>query len=113
VYPLTDDDWARGKCGLKAIQFMSCGVPVVAARVGVNNDIIRDGENGFLAATPAEWVEKLDRLLTDGALRARLAAAGRATIEQHYSLRVTTPRLAEILRRAVRARGTVAAEERS
>src|SRR5205823_3615131 len=61
VYALTDNDWARGKCGFKAIQFMACGVPVVAAAVGVNREIVSDGENGFLAATVGEWVEKLDR----------------------------------------------------
>ena len=72
VYPLEDDDWARGKCGFKAIQFMACGVPVVAAAVGVNREIIRDGENGFLASTPAEWIDKLERLLTDADLRAAL-----------------------------------------
>ncbi len=101
VYPLTDDDWARGKCGFKAIQFMSCGVPVVAAPVGVNNEIVRDGENGLLAATPDEWVDKLDRLLTDPSLRRRLALAGRETIEQRYSLRVNAPRLAAIMQRAM------------
>src|SRR5205085_11341446 len=59
VYPLPDDDWTRGKCGFKAIQFMSCGVPVVASPVGVNRDIIQDGINGFLASTPQEWRVKL------------------------------------------------------
>lgn len=100
VYPLEDTDWARGKCGFKAIQFMACGVPVVAEGVGVNREIIRDGENGFLATTPAEWREKLDRLLTDPDLRARFARAGRQTIEERYSLRVTAPQLARILRDA-------------
>ena len=100
VYPLEDNDWARGKCGFKAIQFMACGVPVVAAAVGVNREIIRDGENGFLASTPAEWREKLDCLLTDPALRDRFSRAGRQTIEERYSLQVTAPRLAAILQTA-------------
>jgi len=100
VYPLEDTDWARGKCGFKAIQFMACGVPVVAAAVGVNREIIRDGENGFLATTPAEWKTKLERLLTDRELRERFARAGRQTIEERYSLHVTAPQLARILQNA-------------
>jgi glycosyltransferase involved in cell wall biosynthesis len=97
VYPLTDDDWARGKCGFKAIQCMACGVPVVAAAVGVNREIIQDGGNSFLASTSGEWVEKLGRLLSDTSLRARMAHAGRRTIEERFSLHVTAPRVAAVL----------------
>jgi glycosyltransferase involved in cell wall biosynthesis len=103
VYPLTDDEWARGKCGFKAIQFMACGVPVIASPVGVNRDIIQDGVNGFLAATPDEWIRKLGRLLDEPELCARFAEAGRRTVDECYSLRVHAPHFADALRSAVRS----------
>lgn len=96
VYPLTDDEWSKGKCGFKAIQFMACGVPVVAASVGVNREIIQDGVNGFLASTPEEWERKLGALLADASLRARFADAGRRSVEQRYSLTVNAPKLAAV-----------------
>jgi glycosyltransferase involved in cell wall biosynthesis len=101
VYPLADDEWAKGKCGFKAIQFMACGVPVVAAAVGVNTQIIQDGVNGFLASSEDEWEAKLSRLLADPDLRARIGAAGRRTIEERYSLAVHAPRLVSMVRELV------------
>ena len=93
IYPLSDDEWSLGKCGFKAIQFMACGVPVVAAAVGVNRDILNDGVNGFLASTEDEWKQKLGYLIADPALRKRLGEAGRQTVEQRYSLIANAPRL--------------------
>jgi glycosyltransferase involved in cell wall biosynthesis len=116
VYPLADDEWSKGKCGFKAIEFMACGVPVIAAAVGVNRTIVQDGVNGFLASTEDEWVEKLSRLLSDAELRRRFAVAGRRTIEEGYSLRVNAPTLAATLRAVVersrdqRAGAAIAAE---
>jgi glycosyltransferase involved in cell wall biosynthesis len=101
VYPLADDEWAKGKCGFKAIQFMACGVPVVAAAVGVNTQIIEDGVNGFLASSEDEWEAKVSRLLVDPDLRARIGVAGRKTIEERYSLAVQAPRLVSMVRELV------------
>ena len=104
VYPLAEDEWTKGKCGFKAIQFMACGVPVVASAVGVNCEIISDGVNGFLATSEDEWVEKLTRLAEDPALRRRMGEAGRQTIEERYSLRVNAPLMAEALHGALNGR---------
>ena len=98
VYPMPDDDWARGKSGFKAIQFMACGVPVVASPVGINVEIIQDGVNGFLASTPADWEQKLGTLIADPELRHRMGAAGRRTVEARYSVQVNAPRVAAVLR---------------
>jgi glycosyltransferase involved in cell wall biosynthesis len=96
IMPLADDEWEKGKCGLKVLQYMACGVPVVASPVGVNRKIIKDGQNGFLAATDGEWLEKLSRLADDEALRRRLGRKGRETVEKHFSLQIWGPRVASL-----------------
>lgn len=98
LMPLPDDDWARGKCGLKLLQFMAAGRPVVASPVGVNAGLVRHGENGLLAADEAGWERALSDLAADPALRARLGLAGRRTVEAGYSLSGWAPRLAETYR---------------
>ncbi len=87
IMPLPDDEWSRGKCGLKGLLYMAMGVPAVMSPVGVNTEIIQDGENGFLAATIEEWVEKLSMLIEDPQLRQRLGQKGRQTVEERYSVR--------------------------
>ena len=98
IMPLTDTPWARGKCGYKLIQYMACGLPVVASPVGVNAEIVEHGVNGFLASTTAEWRDALTTLLRDPALRARMGQEGRRKVERSYSLQVWGPRVATLLR---------------
>jgi glycosyltransferase involved in cell wall biosynthesis len=98
LMPLPDEEWARGKCALKALQYMALGIPTVTAPVGVNGEIIRDGDNGFLAAGPEEWERKLLALIADPALRERVGRAGRATVEAEYSAACQGPRVADIVR---------------
>ena len=99
VMPLTDTLWARGKCGYKLIQYMACGLPVVASPVGVNKEIVEHGMNGFLAETDEEWQKAIGTLLSDADLRRRMGAAGRKKVEENYSLQVWGPRVAQMLRR--------------
>ncbi len=104
VMPLPDDAWSRGKCGLKLLQYMAAGVPAVASPVGVNREIVTDGENGRLADTDEEWVATLRDLAWSPTLRARLGAAGRRTVEARYSLAGWAPRLAGLYRAVATAR---------
>ncbi|HYK20302.1 MAG TPA: glycosyltransferase family 4 protein [Pyrinomonadaceae bacterium] len=98
VMPLPDDRWSKGKCGLKALQFMALGIPTICSPVGVNTDIIQDDHNGFIAGSEDEWVEKLSRLVRSRELRQRLGQAGRATVEQKYSAITQAPRVYEIFK---------------
>ena len=102
VMPLPEDKWSKGKCGAKALQFMGMGIPTVCSPVGVNTDIIQDDENGFLASTEDEWLDKLTRLLRSAELRRRLGEAGRATVEQKYSAISQAPRVYEIFKSVLR-----------
>jgi glycosyltransferase involved in cell wall biosynthesis len=83
---LPDDDWSRGKCGLKVLQYMAAGLPVVANPVGVQADLVRCGETGFLASTAQEWVEAVSRLAADPQLRRRFGEAGRQRVERDFGV---------------------------
>jgi glycosyltransferase involved in cell wall biosynthesis len=96
LMPLPEDRWAKGKCGLKALQYMALGIPSVCSPVGVNCEIIQDGENGFLASAAEEWVDKLELLIRSVEIRQKLGSAGRATVEAGYSARVQAPRVQRI-----------------
>jgi glycosyltransferase involved in cell wall biosynthesis len=94
--PMHDTPWNRGKCGLKVLQYWAAGVPVVASPVGIYREIIRDGENGFLAASRQEWTEKLFLLIKQPELRQRLIGEGRKTVEEHFSLKKLAPRFVQL-----------------
>lgn len=96
--PLFDDPWARGKCAMKAIQYMGVGLPAVVSPIGANRDVVQDGVSGFHATTEEEWVRALDQLLDDGDLRSRMGAEGRRRVEAGYSAETQSPRVGALLR---------------
>jgi len=101
IMPLPDEPWAQGKCGMKALQYMGVGIPAVVSPIGVNREIVQHGVNGLQATTTAEWVESLEHLLADPALRSKLGSAARATVETRYSAEAQVPRVAAIIRSVV------------
>jgi glycosyltransferase involved in cell wall biosynthesis len=83
---LPDDPWSRGKCGLKVLQYMAAGLPVVANPVGVQAEFVRHGTNGFLAETPEEWVKSVQTLASNPDLRRQMGFAGRKRVESDFSV---------------------------
>jgi glycosyltransferase involved in cell wall biosynthesis len=102
IMPLPDDAWARGKCGLKALQYMALEVPTVLSPIGVNTEIVTDGVNGYLADGPDDWIDRISRLIESENLRRRLGAAGRRTVEERYSVRSWRGEYARLLTEAAR-----------
>jgi glycosyltransferase involved in cell wall biosynthesis len=86
LYPLPDDDWVQGKSGLKALQYMALGIPVVASAVGCNDRVVSHGHTGYLVHSEAEWLAALEQLIADPQLRRRLGQAGRRVVETTYSV---------------------------
>jgi glycosyltransferase involved in cell wall biosynthesis len=103
VMPLSDGPWERGKCAMKALVCMAGGKPVVCSHVGENAYVIEDGVNGYLAASPEQWIDRLDRLMRDEQLRIAMGQNGRCTVEKFYSTQVCFTRLqSEVLGQIVR-----------
>lgn len=86
IMPLEDSPWERGKCAYKLIQYMACGLPVVASPVGMNKEVVIHGENGFLASTDQEWIDSLTELLINPHLRQTFGQAGQQLVQEKYTL---------------------------
>jgi len=77
---LVETPWERGKSGFKLIQYMACGKPVVASPVGINTEIVDDGENGYVASDHDEWVGILVGLGDETEMVRRMGSRGRELI---------------------------------
>jgi glycosyltransferase involved in cell wall biosynthesis len=106
IMPLDDTDASRGKCSYKMIQYMSCGIPVVVSRIGMNIEVLQKGNVGFGVSTPAEWAEALETLLNNSDLCRNLGQRGRQVAEAHFDVAVLAPELAATLH-ALTANSTV------
>lgn len=85
IMPLPDDEWSKGKCGLKGLSYMSCGIPTIMSRVGVNSEIINQKVNGYLAESEEEWIDYMSLLIENAELRNAIGNEGRKTVQHLYS----------------------------
>lgn len=101
LMPMPDTPWTKGKCAFKLLLYMSMGIPAICSPVGMNLEVVRDGENGFFAASPQEWIEKIETLIKDSTLRKEMGLKGRKTVETEFDLGLWCPVFTEVLNRAV------------
>lgn len=97
IMPLTDDEWSRGKCAFKLLQYMAASLPCVASPIGANTEAVIDGVNGFHAATIQDWENRLEELIVSPPLRARFGAGGLMHVERRYSMRAYRARYISLL----------------
>lgn len=87
IMPTPDDDWSRGKCALKALQYMALGIPAICTDMGANRDVITQGENGYLAKDTEQWLKYFDILIDDADFRHKLGDKARETVVNEYSMK--------------------------
>lgn len=107
IMPLQDSPWEKGKCGYKLIQYMACGLPVIASPVGVNAAIVDHNQNGFLASSEKQWANFLKELSFDNDKRASMGLSGRQKAQSLYSRSSQSPHLIHLLREAAHERSGV------
>lgn len=98
IMPLENTAWERGKCAYKIIQYMGCGLPVVASSVGVNYEVVENGTNGYLVNNENEWVDKLQELIENKNLRNRFGKVGREKVIREYSIQNNLTKLISVLK---------------
>jgi glycosyltransferase involved in cell wall biosynthesis len=103
LYPLSpENNWATGKSGFKAIQWMAVGIPYVVTPVGAAGEIGEANVTHYFAGTHDEWIAKLKLLLADGQNRRAMGAAGRQYALEHYSVGTQADKLAKVLANATK-----------
>lgn len=100
LMPLADEEWARGKCAYKMLQYMACGAAVVVSPVGMNQTVLDEADVGLAARSMDDWVDALVSLAADADQCARLGEAGRTLIVKKYSTPVVAAQLATIFKDA-------------
>lgn len=98
IMPVQDVGFQKGKCGFKLIQYMACGVPVIASPVGINYDIVQHGVNGYLANEDKDWVDAINNFINTPDDISKMGMAGRIQVESNYCTDVTAKKLIGLIK---------------
>lgn len=101
LYPIPTNEWSLGKSSLKALTYMSVGIPVVTPAFGTNFRVIDDGTDGFLVKSDEEWVERIIQLIDDVGLRRRIGMAGRKKVEEEFSVAANYSKYLKVFNTAI------------
>ncbi len=101
LLPLGDDEFAKGKSPVKAIQYLACGVPVVGNVQGATGEILTN-ENSIKVSSLEEWGEALARLIEAPVDKLReMGEVGRCHAEENHDMHKVRGRLLQVISRAV------------
>lgn len=95
--PLPDNNFTKGKCGFKILQYQSASLPTVASPVGVNAELIEHGNNGLLAKNKSEWIETISKLVQDERARKQMGQTALSNV-QNFDLKVIGQQLTELIK---------------
>lgn len=98
LYPLPNEKWVLGKSGLKALQYMSLGIPTVATKIGANTRIIKHQINGYLVNENAQWINCIEKLIKNAELRNKIGLNAVETVEKNFSIKSSTKTYLDVLR---------------
>lgn len=104
IMPMPDDIWSQGKCSMKALLYMALAIPTVCEDLGMNREVIKHGENGFLAGTPEEWLKSLEVLIDNAELRSEFGEKARKTVVENYSMIECAKKFAQVVRKTVESK---------
>jgi glycosyltransferase involved in cell wall biosynthesis len=98
IMPLKDTLWEKGKCAYKLIQYMACGIPVIASPIGMNVEVVCEHKNGFLASEKSHWLKSIEKYINDIDLRKIHGFHGRKIVENKFCLQVTQTQILQIIK---------------
>jgi len=98
IMPLPDNEWTRGKCSFKILQYMACGIPVIVSPVGMNKEVLTKGALGLAANTDSDWYDAFSFFYKNRASAKAYGQTGRIIVEKNYSQKVISKQLAGIFK---------------